>query len=377
MNRFCELCERITVDGNLWCQEKDCPAERGHAVLEYGDYLGDLKVTKLARVWRTAALYEATRGDDEKVFLKVAHETEDSEERLKREALAFDALNAKPWGPVAFIRSFMATPRPVLPEIISPYPVPSKRPYGEITLRGETKFFSVFKYVEGKWLADLLLENPQMWHYQAAWIIIAVAEAMQPLAAAGKAHLCLTPDAILVATDEQGNLRPVLMDLGFIVAGNEFESIYEFGRVTEPAYTAPELQGARPAKTVTPAADVYSLGMIFYEMLAGKPAFENKMRRDEKIREAVGQFRGALPVGRPELETAGVIGVVDKATAPSGRYNTVAEFGSVLAGIYGRPPPEKRPAPTRLYVLLSIIALVFLVVAGVAAYYLIGALSAR
>jgi serine/threonine protein kinase len=376
MNRFCEKCARITLDGNLWCQERDCPAERGHALLEYGDFVGDLKVTKLLRVWRTAALYEATRGE-EKVLLKVAHETEDSEERLKREALAFEALTEKPWGPVAFIRSFMSTPRRVLPEIISPYPVPSKRPYGELTLRGETKFFSVFRHVEGKFLADLLLENPQMWHYQAAWLIITLAEAMQPLAAAGKTNLCLTPDVILVDTDEQGNLRPVLMDLGFIVAGNEIESVYELARLTDPAYTAPELQGGRGAKTVTPAADVYSLGMLFYEMLAGKPAFENKMRRDEKIREAVGQFRGSLPVGRPELEAAGVIALVDKATAPSGRYNSVAEFGSVLAGVYGRPPVEKRPVPTRTYVLLSMVGLVFLIVTGIAAYYLIGALAAR
>jgi hypothetical protein len=115
---------------------------------------------------------------------------------------------------------------------------------------------------------------------------------------------------------------------------------------------------------------------VFYEMLAGKPAFENKLRRDEKIREAVGQFRGSLPVGRPELETAGVIALVDKATAPSGRYNNVAELGGALASIYGRAPAEKRPVPTRTYVLLSLVALVFLVVTGIAAYYLIGALSA-
>ncbi len=376
MNRFCEQCERITTDGNLWCQERNCPAERGHAVLEYGDFVGDLKVVKLLRVWRTAALYEALRGD-EKVLLKVAHETEDSEERLKREALAFEALTDRPWGPVAFIRSFMASPRPVLPQILSPYPVPSKRPYGEITLRGETKFFSVFKHIQGKFLSDLLLENPQMWHYHAAWIVIGLAEALQPLAAAGKSHLLLTSEAVLVDVDEQGVYRPVLLDLGFIVAGNELESIYEFGRLAEPAFTAPELLAGRTAKTATPAADVYSLGMLFYEMLAGKPAFESKLRRDEKIREAVGQFRGGLPVGRPELETAGVIAVVDKATAPSGRYANVAEFGQVLAGIYGRAPAEKRPVPGRLYGLLSVVGLVFLIMTGIAAYYLVGALAAR
>ncbi len=375
MNRFCEHCERITTDGNLWCQERNCPADLGHVVLHYGDYIGDLKITKLLRVWRTAALYEASRGE-EKVLLKVAHETEDSEERLKREALAFEALTDKPWGPVKFIRSFMSTPRSALPELLSPYPGPSKRPFGEITVRNETKYFSVFRYIQGKFLSDLLLENPQLWHVHAAWIVISLAEVLQPLASAGKAHLCLTPDIILIDMDQQGHMRPVLLDLGFIVAGAELESIHEFGRLCEPAYTAPELLAGRAAKTASPAADVYSLGMLFYEMLAGKPAFESKLRRDDKIREAVGQFRGSLPVGRPELETAGVIAVVDKATAPTARYGNVAEFGGVLAGIYGRAPAEKRPVPTRLYVLLSVIGVVFLVIMGVAAYYLIGALGA-
>ncbi len=60
--RYCERCKRLTMDGNLWCQDKDCPAEQGYPVLGYGDYLGDLKVTKLITVWRTAVLYEAQRG---------------------------------------------------------------------------------------------------------------------------------------------------------------------------------------------------------------------------------------------------------------------------------------------------------------------------
>jgi hypothetical protein len=47
MERYCERCERVTVDGHLWCQDPECPAEEGYALLGYGDYLGDLKVTKL------------------------------------------------------------------------------------------------------------------------------------------------------------------------------------------------------------------------------------------------------------------------------------------------------------------------------------------
>jgi hypothetical protein len=39
IKRFCERCERITENGHLWCQERDCPAEEGYPVFDYGDYL--------------------------------------------------------------------------------------------------------------------------------------------------------------------------------------------------------------------------------------------------------------------------------------------------------------------------------------------------
>ncbi len=376
MNRFCERCERVTTDGNLWCQERDCPAEMGHPVLEYGEYLGDIKIVKLLRVWRTAALYEAARGET-RVLFKMAHENQDAEERLKREALAFEALTDRPMAPVRFFRSFMPSPRPILPVLLPPYPVPSKRPYGEITFRGETKFYTVFEYAEGKFLSDLMLENPQMWHYHAAWMIIAVAEALQPLAQAGKCHLNLTPDVILVDVDAHGVYRPLLIDLGFIVAGNELESIYDFGRLCEPAYTAPELLASRQPKTAALSADAFSLGSIFYELLAGKPAFESKVRRDDKIREAVAQYRGSLPVGRPELETAGVVNVVERAIAPSNRFANVVELGTTLAGIYGRPPVENRPVPRRTWVVVVTLGLILLIVMGIATWLVLSALLAK
>jgi serine/threonine protein kinase len=365
MNRFCERCERITQDGNLWCPEKDCPAEEGYPVLVYGEHLGDLKVTKLVRVWRTAALYEAQRGE-QSVLLKVAHSDDECEERLKREAVALQSLAPRK----SFLDAYRAAPRPILPVPAAPYPTPSKRPYGEISFRGETKVFSVFQHAKGKILSDLLLENPQVWHYQAAWVVITLADAIRPLAANNKSHLSLTPDVILVDTDPDGNLRPMLLDLGFLLEGNEIESMAEWPRLNEPVYTAPELLTPRP-RAVNPTADVYSLGMIFYQMLAGQPGFEPKLYRDERVREAVMQNRKPLAVGRPELEQAGVVKIVERALAPSGRFNNVLEMAGALKAIYGAPPPEKRPAPSRLYWLIGILAVILLGVAGVAGYVLL------
>ena len=375
MNRFCERCERVTVDGNLWCERVDCPAELGYPVFEYGEFLGDLKVVKLIRVWRTAALYEAVRGE-KKVLLKVAHKGDDCEERVKREAVALASINPKPSGPAAFIRSFFPSQRSILPVPLPPYPVPSKRPFGEFSFRGDLKFFSVFDYIEGKLLSDLMLENPQIWHYQAAWIIETLAQALRPIAAKGKAHLCLTPDMVMVEQDKEGILRPMLLDLGFIVGGNEIESLAEWPRLCEPGYSAPELLAGRP-KSTGPAADVYSLGAIFFEMLAGKTAFDSKVRRDEKIREAVTQHRGSLPVQRPELEHAGVVKIVDQSLGQAGRFKDAAEMSKALRAIYAEAPPEKRSTPTRTYVVRIVLVLLLLVVAVITAVLLIQVYSRR
>lgn len=360
MYRFCERCERETFDGNLWCQDPDCPAEKGYALLSYGEFLGDLKVTKLVRVWRTAAIYEAER-DKQKVLLKVAHPVDDHVERLKREALAFESLSPNLPGMGALIRSFLPQSRPRYPRLLPPYPSRSRQPYGEITFRGEPRAFSVFEHAQGKILSDLLLETPQVWHTQAAWVIIALAKALQPLAARNKCHLCLTPETVLVETDKNGNLRPMLLDLGFLLDAASSNGYVNWLQLCEPAYTAPELLSNPLHDAHTPAADVYSLGMIFFEMLAGQPAFENKLRRDDQLREDILLIRKPLSVGRPELQQSGVAQILEHAVAPTGRYNNVNEFSKALKKVYSSPPPEPRKIPRRLYIILGVSALVLLV----------------
>ena len=370
MERYCERCERVTVDGHLWCQDPECPAEEGYALLGYGDYLGDLKVTKLVRVWRTAALYEAERQGLE-VLLKVAHPTDECAERLKREALLLEAL--APWrsGVAAWIRSFLPSRRDVLPVPLAPYPTRMKRPYGEITFRGEPRVYSVYRHAKGKILSDVLLENPQLWHTYASWIVQTVGESLYPLVANNRMHLCLTPDMVMVEADKEGVLRPMLLDLGLLLDGSENGHLGDWLRLCEPAYSAPELlAGARP-EAVSPAADVYSLGMILYEMLAGHPAFETKLRRDDQLREDVTQNRKPLALGRPELEQSGVTGIVERAVAPTGRYANVIEFTRALAKVYSSPPAEKRPIPRRLVVLLVLAAVVLLAVGILAAIILL------
>src|SRR5215510_9024721 len=73
MKRVCTHCERISTDGNVWCQTPTCPSGTLTVVFDYGESLGDLEVVRLLRVLRMSAIYEAKRGN-EQVLLKVAHD---------------------------------------------------------------------------------------------------------------------------------------------------------------------------------------------------------------------------------------------------------------------------------------------------------------
>ncbi len=365
MQRYCERCERVTQDGNLWCQDVDCPAEQGYPLLSYGEYLADLKVTKLMRVWRTAALYEAER-DEQPVLLKVAHPTDECSERLRREAVALEALTPRQTGLGAFIRSFFPTPRSLYPIPLPAVPGRSARPYGEITFRGDPRVFSVYRHAEGKILSDLLLENPQIWHTQGAWLITTLAKAMRPLVRSEKLHLGLSPDIVLVDNDKDGNLRPMLLDLGLLADEAELSGIPDWLKLCEPAYSAPEVLSNSRNGALSLAVDAYSLGMIYFEILSGKPAYEAKMRRDGQLKEDVIGNRKPVPVGRPELERSGVAAIVERAVAPSDRYGTVLDFSSALTEIYSKPPRERRPMPRRAYLLLGFAAIALIAV-GIAA----------
>lgn len=361
MTRYCTVCERATLDGNLWCARADCPAEAGHGVLSYGDFLGDVKVIRLLRVWRSSALYEGER-NAEKVLLKVANEVEGAEDRLRREAALFSAATPRGHNP------WVARKRTLWPELLLPS-LGSKRPYGEISFRGETKIYSVFRYVAGKFLSDLMLENPQLWHQQAAWLIITSGEALQRLAAQGRCHTQLVPEMILVDTDAQGHLRPLLLDLG---AAQPAAEINPNALVLEPAYCAPEVVDGRAGRSAfSPAVDVYALGLIYYEMLAGKPAYAAVARRDEQVRALVAERHATLSAKRPELEQAGVLRVLDKALAAANtRFATPGELATALVAIYGRAPAEKYSTPRRTIIVAIVAGILALAIAIFTLYVL-------
>ncbi|NIP82283.1 MAG: protein kinase, partial [Gemmatimonadetes bacterium] len=127
--------------------------------------------------------------------------------------------------------------------------------------------YYVMPYVEGETLRDRLDRETQLGVDEAVGIAADVADALDYAHRQGVIHRDIKPANILL---QDG--RPLVADFGIALA----VSAAGGGRMTEtglslgtPYYMSPEQ--ATADRDLTPRSDVYSLGAVLYEMLAGEP----------------------------------------------------------------------------------------------------------
>ena len=141
-------------------------------------------------------------------------------------------------------------------------------PVYEVGEIDDRPYFSM-KYVRGQTLAQRLVEGP-LSSREAARVLAAVARAIHFAHMRGVLHRDLKPSNILL--DEHG--EPHVTDFGLAKQLTEAVTVTKTGAVLgTPAYMAPE-QAAGIRGQLGPRSDVYSLGVILYHMLTGRPPFQ-------------------------------------------------------------------------------------------------------
>jgi serine/threonine-protein kinase len=179
--------------------------------------------------------------------------------------------------------------------------------------------YIVFEYVKGETLKQRIGRVGALDTQEAIAYAIEVARGLSVAHARNMVHRDIKPQNVLI--DEEG--RAKLTDFG-ISRQLEQAGMTATGRVLGTTdYVAPE---QAMGKGVDPRSDIYSLGVVLYEMLVGQVPFH----ADSQVGVAMKHVNEELPDvqrRRPEASAAVAL-VVERATAkdPAERYQTIAEM---------------------------------------------------
>lgn len=136
----------------------------------------------------------------------------------------------------------------------------------------------IMEWIDGESLADVLRRETQIPSIQAATWMRSLASALQVAHDAGVIHRDLKPSNILIRQDGD----PVITDFGLArrlphVAEQEAEPLTgATGLLGTPHYMSPEQVDGDPSD-LGPTSDVYSLGVVLYQMLCGRRPFEGSV----------------------------------------------------------------------------------------------------
>jgi tetratricopeptide (TPR) repeat protein len=213
--------------------------------------------------------------------------------------------------------------------------------------------YYVMPYVSGESLRDRLQREGQLPLIEALRIAHEVADALAYAHGRGVVHRDIKPANILLSgypPDSSGDgWHAIVADFGvaraLLAAGSD--QLTGTGCVVgTPEYMSPEQAGGEA--TLDGRSDIYSLGCVLYEMLAGEPPFTGRTpqvvvaRHCHEAPRSVRVIRPSLP---PDIE-----GVMETALAkvPADRFPTARAFGDrVDPAVWRESLPTAKPARRR------------------------------
>ncbi len=207
--------------------------------------------------------------------------------------------------------------------------------------------------VSGGSLADWIAKHPQgMKSEVACQVLLSVAEAVSFAHSKLTYHRDIKPSNILMHSEshDPSDVRPVLTDFGLAKRWDKTESALTLeGDILGTArYMSPE-QASGALDDYSVASEVFSLGIVLYELLTGKVPFDGKSSTE--VRKAIIHGR-LVPIrqANPEL-SSDLTAIVQKCLekAPELRYDSVSALAKDLQRyILGQPVEASSPSFLRM-----------------------------
>ncbi|HEX4495718.1 MAG TPA: protein kinase [Thermoanaerobaculia bacterium] len=201
----------------------------------------------------------------------------------------------------------------------------------------EGRPYIAMQFIDGRSLGELCDELARD---EQVRLVRDVARAVHAAHRTGLVHRDLKPGNILLTRDDDGEIHPYVVDFGLAMTQDEV-SLSRTGMISgTPAYISPEAAQGHPLDRRT---DVYSLGVVLYELLAGTPPFvgANLARvLVQLVQEDPKPLRLMAPATPEDLETI-VAKCLEK--DPGRRYASARELAEDLDRFLDGEPIRARP----------------------------------
>ena len=199
--------------------------------------------------------------------------------------------------------------------------------------------FLIMELITGGTLRELLAERGPMPPHAAAEVMRAVLTGLAVAHQKGMVHRDIKPDNILINSDHSVKLA----DFGLVRAVSDITHSTD-QIVGTVAYLSPEQVDGSP---ITQASDVYSAGIVLFELLTGQQPFNG----DTPIAHAFARLHDVVPA--PSSRIGGVPKLFDElvatatATDPHDRFHDASEFLAALNDVADalELPPYAVPVP--------------------------------
>ena len=239
-----------------------------------------------------------------------------------------------------FLREIRTAARLQHPHILSVYDSGEIHPQRS---EGPWQLWFTMPYVEGESLRDRLQRERQLPVDEAIRITIEAARALGYAHRQGVIHRDVKPENILLT--REGDTLVADFGIARALTGGD-ERLTETGlSLGTPAYMSPEQ--AAGERELDGRSDVYSLGVVLYEMLAGEPPYTGPTLQAILARALTEKPRPLHQVR--ETVPEGVESAVQKALAksPADRFGNMSEFGLALSAASAAAVSATLSAPAR------------------------------
>ncbi|MFZ3069981.1 MAG: protein kinase [Anaerolineaceae bacterium] len=199
--------------------------------------------------------------------------------------------------------------------------------------------FIVMEYVPGTDLKTSIKDKGRFSVAETLELMIQACQGVGYAHRAGLVHCDIKPHNILVSSDGRVKVTDFGIARALATISPEEHNDVVWG---SPHYFSPEQASGLPP---SPASDVYSLGVILYEMLTGQLPFaaadssELARKHREEIPVSPRVYNPNIPVRLEEI----ILKVLSK--EPSARYRTADQLGRLLLSLYEADPTLKKTTP--------------------------------